>query len=91
MTPQSQDHLYRGVFLQWRPVAFTYEVPSLVNSTEVLTYNVTDVSVSDDELKDTLAYKYYGSDLNDQLVQQTVVSFGFAEDGFYKKTNYSSW
>ncbi|KAL0269738.1 UNVERIFIED_CONTAM: hypothetical protein PYX00_007373 [Menopon gallinae] len=90
-TPQSQNHLYKGVFLQWRPVAFTYEIPSLVNSTEVLTYNVTDVLDPKVELKDTFVYRYYGSDLNNQLIQQTVVSLGFAEDGFYKKTNYSSW
>lgn len=44
------------------------------------------------ELNGTLAWSYYGNDLEDKLlVQGFNVSFGIAEDGFYSRSNYTTW
>lgn len=91
MTPQSQDLQSKGAFLQWRPITYTAKVPSISNSTELCVYELTNVNDPEVALRDTLTYKYYGPELNEMLVQQTIVSLGSKEDGFYKKTNYSSW
>lgn len=91
VTPQARDGFYKGAFLQWRPVVYTAETPTVGNSTELVTYDLGTVFDPETRLKYSLAYKYYGSRLNDCLVQRTVVSLGSKEDGFYKETNYSSW
>lgn len=44
-----------------------------------------------EQLNTSLAWAYYGYNLNNVLVQGFNVSFGYSGDGFYTKTNYSTW
>lgn len=81
----------KGGYLQWRPVAYIAKERNVANSTETNSYGVTDVKDHTAYLNHTLLYAYYSSNLDSLLVQSTAVSFGLKEDGFYKKTNYTSW
>jgi hypothetical protein len=80
----------KGGYLQWRPVAYIAKERGVLNSTEMSSYGVTNIKNYTTYLNHTLLYAYYSSD-SDILVQSTAVSFGLEEDGFYKKTNYTSW
>lgn len=91
MTPQAQDHLYKGAFLQWRPIVYTAKIPNVGNSTELNVYDLDRVPDPEKQFSNSLVNKFYGSDLNKTLIQLAVVSLGSKEDGFYKETNYSSW
>lgn len=81
----------KGGYLQWRPVAYVAKERDLSNSTETRSYGVKNVTDHTSHLNNTLLYAYYSSNLDNLLVQSTTVSFGLKEDGFYKKTNYTSW
>ncbi|XP_069697302.1 glycosylated lysosomal membrane protein B-like [Periplaneta americana] len=80
-----------GGYLQWRPVAYIAKERGLSNSTDTNSYGVLDIKNHTEQLNHTLLYSYYSENLNNLLVQSTTVSFGLKEDGFYKKTNYTSW
>jgi hypothetical protein len=80
-----------GGYLQWRPVAYIAKERDLSHSTETRSYGVTNVADHTTRLNNTLLYAYYSCSLDNLLVQSTRVSFGNKEDGFYKKTNYTSW
>lgn len=88
-TPMAESGM--GGYLQWRPVAYVAKERDISNSTEINSYGVTDVKDHTAYLNHTLLYAYYSSNLDSLLVQSTAVSFGLKEDGFYKKTNYTSW
>lgn len=83
--------LGKGGYLQWRPVAYVAKERDISYSTETSSYGVTNVKNRNARLNHTLLYAYYCSHLDNLLVQSTIVSFGLKEDGFYKKTNYTSW
>jgi hypothetical protein len=88
-TPKAESG--KGGYLQWRPVAYVAKERDLSNSTETRSYGVKNVTDHTTHLNNTLLYAYYSSNLDNFLVQSTAVSFGLKEDGFYKKTNYTSW
>ncbi|PSN45259.1 hypothetical protein C0J52_10341 [Blattella germanica] len=81
----------RGGYLQWRPVAYIAQERDITNSTEINSYGILDVKNHTVELNKTLLYEYYSSSVDNFLVQSTTLSFGLKEDGFYKKTNFTSW
>ncbi|KAK6639182.1 hypothetical protein RUM43_007452 [Polyplax serrata] len=91
MTPKAQYQKFSGAFLQWRPIIYVTKSPSISNSSEIVTYNLTNVTDVDDTFANSLSYKFYGDDIGEYLLEQTVVSMGMVQDGFYKKTNYSTW
>ena len=79
-------------YLQWRPVVYTTDKRDLSESTGVKvspSVMVDDVEI--DSLNKSLLYALYGEDLKDMLVRKVKVTFGSADDGFYKKTNYHAW
>lgn len=80
-----------GGYLQWRPVAYIAKERDLSYSTDTNSYGVLDIRNHTAQLNHTLLYSYYSQNLDNLLVQSTTVSFGLKEDGFYKKTNYTSW
>lgn len=88
-TPMTESG--NGGYLQWRPVAYVAKERDLSNSTETRSYGVRNVKDHTTHLKNTLLYAYYSCNLDNLLVQSTTISFGLKEDGFYKKTNYTSW
>lgn len=42
-------------------------------------------------LNATVAWSYYGKQLDDLLVQVFNVSFGQPQDGFYTSSNFTTW
>ena len=93
MTPGSLNQKRRGAFLQWRPIIYVTKNPSITNSSEIVAYNLANVSPDsdDDDLMDSLPLIYHGDDIKNCLIERIVVSMGSSQDGFYKKTNYTSW
>lgn len=90
MTPNSREgSITDGAFLNWRPVVYTTTTPSIANSSDVGVMEPNPVNGSD--LANTLAYKVFGDTVNQHLADDVIVSFGSSQDGFYSKTNYSSW
>ncbi|XP_026749870.2 glycosylated lysosomal membrane protein A-like [Galleria mellonella] len=87
VTPASRR---RGVggFLQFRPVAYTQPQRgvSVSTSAHVSHFNRTELR-NDSTLK--TFYRHF--DRDNVLVQDMVVSFGDAADGYYKQQNYTSW
>lgn len=91
MTPESEHESGFGAFLQWRPVVYTDPTPTIVNSSDVGVMNPSYVNDPDRSLRGTLYNALSRSKGQQNLLQSTIVTFGASQDGFYKKTNYSSW
>lgn len=91
MTPDAESQGHHGAYLQWRPVVYTAATPSIGNSSDVGVMDPSTIDHSNLLLNGTLATKLFSEKLQEMLVQSTIVSFGSPQDGFYKKTNYSSW
>nr|CAD7396179.1 unnamed protein product [Timema poppensis] len=81
----------KGGYIQWRPVAYIAKERDLTNSTDANNYGLSNVTYPSAVLNSSALYAFFSSSLENMLVQETVVSFGLKEDGFYKKTNYTSW
>ncbi|CAG2055870.1 unnamed protein product [Timema podura] len=81
----------KGGYIQWRPVAYIAKERDLTNSTDANNYGLSNVTYPSAVLNSSAVYAFFSSSLENMLVQETVVSFGLKEDGFYKKTNYTSW
>nr|CAD7197201.1 unnamed protein product [Timema douglasi] len=80
----------KGGYIQWRPVAYIAKERDLTNSTDANNYGLSNVTYPSAVLNSSALYAFFSSSLENMLVQETVVSFGLKEDGFYKKTNYTS-
>ncbi|KAG4065124.1 hypothetical protein HA402_007521 [Bradysia odoriphaga] len=80
-----------GSFIQYRPVSYTHPERDVSTSTELHITMPTNLDNPTTQLNSSLAWVYYGSLLNTILVQGFNVSFGMSGDGFYTKTNYSTW
>ncbi|XP_067008190.1 glycosylated lysosomal membrane protein [Anabrus simplex] len=90
-TPSSSS-ASAGGYLQWRPVAYISKNRDISNSTDTDIYGVSNVKNASSYLANSLlAHSFYDLDHQNLLMQSAVVSFGIKEDGFYKKTNYTSW
>lgn len=83
--------LFPGSYIQFRPIAYKNESRSFVTQTDVqfnTPLNITDPSKY---LSSSIAWSFYGSRLEDILVQSFNISFGQKSDGFYTETDYVSW
>ncbi|XP_049791117.1 glycosylated lysosomal membrane protein-like [Schistocerca nitens] len=81
-----------GGYLQWKPVAYLAQNRDISNSTVTNVYGP--IKSPPKALDSSLLSAYYGSQLTNgsqTLVQAVTVSFGESDDGFYKKTKYTSW
>ncbi|XP_046626002.1 glycosylated lysosomal membrane protein-like [Neodiprion virginianus] len=78
-------------YLQWRPVSYTDAQRDVTNSTEAIHYPLTPVANHAQSANNSLLYSYYGYNIENLLMQKVVVSLGSKGDGFYKKSNYSTW
>lgn len=87
---KNQNKVQSG-FLQWRPIVYTSANKVVSNSTKTLEYEVANVTDSVATLNSSLLFAFYGSDLSKFLIKGENVSFGSNKDGFYAKTNFSSW
>ncbi|KAJ6635881.1 Glycosylated lysosomal membrane protein [Pseudolycoriella hygida] len=81
----------KGSFIQYRPVSYTHPERDVSTSTELHITMPTNLDNPTIQLNTSLAWLYYGPLLNTILVQGFNVSFGMSGDGFYTKTNYSTW
>ncbi|XP_041367916.1 glycosylated lysosomal membrane protein B-like [Gigantopelta aegis] len=90
MSPSDQA---KGGFLQWKPVCYQKHTRSRNVATSVKKYQLGDTHNVTELLKESIAHAFYGSQLFLKGVERHAlnISFGFANDGFYTKTNYSSW
>uniref|UniRef100_A0A182QFW4 Lysosomal transcription factor n=1 Tax=Anopheles farauti TaxID=69004 RepID=A0A182QFW4_9DIPT len=79
-----------GGFIEYRPVSYTHPERDVATSTETRQSQPVTVQSPAAALQTTLAYALYGSKLDSLLVQGMNVSFGVSEDGFYRKTNYTT-
>uniref|UniRef100_U5EN62 Putative lysosomal protein ncu-g1 n=1 Tax=Corethrella appendiculata TaxID=1370023 RepID=U5EN62_9DIPT len=80
-----------GGYIEYRPVSYTHHERDVSTSTEThlsLPMLITTPSIA---LQETLAYSIYGAKLDSFLVQSVNISFGESEDGFYSKSNYTTW
>ena len=75
----------------WKPVAYIARERDISNSTDTNVYGILNVTNHTSQLNNSILYAYYSYILDNMLVQSTIVSFGAKEDGFYKKTNYTTW
>lgn len=79
-----------GGFIEYRPVSYTHPERDVATSTETRQSAPVAVQSPAATLQTTLAYALYGTKLDSLLVQGMNVSFGVSEDGFYRKTNYTT-
>ena len=79
-----------GGYIEYRPVSYTHPERDVATSTETRQSQPITVRSPSAVLQTTLAYALYGNKLDSYLVQGMNVSFGVSEDGFYRKTNYTT-
>ncbi|KFB52045.1 AGAP004431-PA-like protein [Anopheles sinensis] len=79
-----------GGYMEYRPVSYTHPTREVAFSTETRQSQPVTIDSPSVALNTTLAYALYGASLGQQLVQGMNVSFGVSEDGFYRKTNYTT-
>uniref|UniRef100_A0A0C9RFA9 NCUG1_1 protein n=1 Tax=Fopius arisanus TaxID=64838 RepID=A0A0C9RFA9_9HYME len=75
-------------YLQWRPVSYTTSDRDVTSSTDVIHYQLRNCSNID---KKSILYAYYGGHRADLLMEKINITIGSSGDGFYTKTNYSTW
>jgi len=80
-----------GGYLEYRPVSYTTRDRDASASTETHQGVITYLSDPIAMLQGTLAWSIYGYFLEHLLTQSVNVSFGLRGDGFYAKTNYTTW
>lgn len=80
-----------GAYLQWRPVSYTNIARDVTSSTETIQYPPTKVSNHTSAIRNSMLYCYFGHKVNDMLTQSIIISLGIRGDGFYTRTQYSTW
>jgi Lysosomal transcription factor, NCU-G1 len=82
-----------GAYIQFRPVSYTHPERDVTTSTETHLDSFQFVTGSDaeTELAQTLAWSVYGKDVRNFLVQGLNVTLGLTGDGYYSKSNYSTF
>uniref|UniRef100_A0A2M3Z6D0 Putative lysosomal transcription factor n=1 Tax=Anopheles braziliensis TaxID=58242 RepID=A0A2M3Z6D0_9DIPT len=79
-----------GGYLEYRPVSYTHPERDVATSTETRQSQPANIDSPIAALNSTLAYALFGDALDRNLVQGMNISFGVSEDGFYRKTNYTT-
>lgn len=94
VSPRSNNDT-RGAFFQYRPVCYITKDRTVSGSTELSQGKISDLIEKendvDEKFKFTLPYSYYGYDLMTKVTQGMNITFGLEGDGFYRKTNYTSF
>lgn len=84
--------LITGSYVQYRPVSYTHPERDVSTATIVRISEATNLNLNvASALNGSLAWSYYGSNVTQALVQGFNVSIGNAQDGFYSRTNYTTW
>jgi len=80
-------------YLQWKPICYTAEVRDVIDSVDVVAYNLQTASsvLHDDNIHDSILWAYFGSEIDSMTLEAMNISFGTQGDGFYNKTKHISW
>lgn len=84
----------RGAFFQYRPVCYTTKDRTVSGSTELKQgdiKNFTNTETLVERFLYTLSYSYYGFTIASRVAEHTNITFGSSGDGFYSRTNYTSF
>lgn len=77
-----------GGFVQYRPVCYSHKHRDVSSSVGLQTSDLSNTTLK----KDSLASIFFDKVENFFLVvENTTVSMGTPQDGFYKKSNYTLW
>lgn len=84
----------QGAFFQYRPVCYTTKDRTVSGSTELKQGDIKNFTNDEkmvEEFLYTLPYSFYGFTLASHVVEHTNITFGSSGDGFYSRTNYTSF
>ncbi|XP_013793986.1 glycosylated lysosomal membrane protein A-like [Limulus polyphemus] len=87
MTPASH-FTGSGGYLQWKPVCYTKDERTIAHSTESYSYGI---QKTNNSLPFSITKAFFNSSLPPNSLSAFNISFGSSGDGFYLKTNYTSW
>jgi Lysosomal transcription factor, NCU-G1 len=93
VSPRSRNST-EGAFLQYRPVCYTTPARTVSGSTELKQGEIRDSNSSEKDIesfRNTLPFSYYGYNLGSKVAQSTNITFGMNGDGFYSRSNYTSF
>lgn len=83
-----------GAFFQYRPVCYTTKYRTVSGSTELKQGDIKNFNNSEDEIEiflSTLPFSYFGYTIETKIAQRTNITFGLSGDGFYSRSNYTSF
>lgn len=83
--------IFIGSYIQFRPIAYKNESRTIATKTDIHFNSPLNVSDPSNNLRASVAWSFYGSRLEDMLVQSFNVSFGEPKDGGYDETDYVAW
>lgn len=89
-TPYVSSHDDRRGFLNWKPVAYIGQTPSVANSSDASMSSLNILNISAVNVSNSLATSYFTMYPNTSQVTW-YMTFGTSGDGFYSKTRYTSW
>lgn len=84
----------RGAFFQYRPVCYTTKGRTVSDSTEMKQGNIYNFNNNQNEIEiffNTLPYSFFGYTLGSRIAQGSNITLGLTGDGFYSKSNYTSF
>lgn len=94
VSPRS-DNDSRGAFFQYRPVCYTTVSRTVSGSTELKQGDIrsfnNNASDIDNKFSYTLPFSYYGYTIGSRIAQGSNITFGMHGDGFYSRSNYTSF
>lgn len=82
---------HNAAYLQWRPVSYTQYSRGVTDTTETAYYPLVNVTGQSYVARNSLLYAYYGQRMDNLLAEQLNITLGMKGDGFYKKSNYTTW
>lgn len=93
VSPRSNNDS-RGSFFQYRPVCYTTVGRTVSDSTELKQGDIRSFNNNQKEIEKftyTLPYMFYGYTFGSKIAQGSNITLGLTGDGFYSKTNYTSF
>lgn len=83
-----------GAFVQYRPICYTVPERTVSGSTELKQgdiKNFLETSKDIENFENTLPFSFYGYRLGTKVAQGTNITFGVSGDGFYSRSNFTSF
>jgi hypothetical protein len=84
----------QGAFIQYRPVCYTTIERTVSGSTQLLQGEIRNFINNEKEIETfryTLPFSIYGYKLGSMVAEGTNITFGTNGDGYYSRTNYTSF